>query len=101
MLKTRSRLPNWMRHYKRYRLDNNPFMFMPVHQLHKEGKPNCTECVGCNTELSPLNVSQTFLRSNFYRPEVGARRGPWRGAAALAAPAARAPSVGRERSTRR
>ena len=86
VLKSRSRLPNWMRHYKRYRLDNNPFVFMPVHQLHKEGKPNCTECVGCNTELSPLNVSQTFLGSEFYRPEVrgrrgAARRGRWKDAA--------------------
>ena len=60
-----------MKQYKQYRIDNNPFIFMPVHQLHKAGKPNCTECHGCNTELSPLNVSQTFLGSEFYRPETG------------------------------
>jgi hypothetical protein len=66
-----------MRHYKDYRLDNNPFMFMPVHQLHKEGKPNCTECVGCNTELTPLNVSQAFLGSHFYRPEVWPHHPGW------------------------
>lgn len=60
-----------MRQYHTYRIEHTPFLFMPVHQLHKAGKPNCTECRGCNTELSPLNVSQTFLGSDFYRPEIG------------------------------